>query len=386
MDIYDKMVSLYYRWHRLEEEGKTSIIDFDLIRQGDRFPGMFTSRREVRETLNRIIEEYEAYEHQDTFIKEKLKGALNYLDALMGKQIPFAEYVQNTMGVKPVPIPRNRLEEEQEKAGRSMAELGYEYSKQGFEALEKETCFRDKDEIISSFNALEKKLVPMILDWLGLDVTPSYKIEFFREEAFWMNWILTDSKGDILLRFNIHPVQMKKWRKGSTEFFVFHEICCHALQSLSWRRRIENHHMPPFAGLTSLFTPEQFVSEGIAQTLYYFFPGDPFSMHGRLFLHVNNLRHMVSSNAHIMINEGEDPEDVYKYMEKYLPNLDKDFILKDLGRRASEPLSRTYQYIYGIGSYYHQELAKRLDKESRRNYVLDIFTTIRTPKNIMEEI
>ncbi|NNG01468.1 MAG: hypothetical protein HKM93_18925 [Desulfobacteraceae bacterium] len=385
MKIMDQILSVYYAWHRFEAGNQVDIIDFDLLGIGESFKKTYRNRDEVKQDVIALMETYDRQTDKNAFVAEKLNAAFHFLCALMGENLQFHDYVAATMGVQPAPIPEKRLRAEKAKAKDGMDRLGYGFSADEFKRLERETIYTEKTEIIDSFRAAEEKAVPLVLGWLGLDIDPDYSIGFDKTDAFWMNFINTDEHGNIRLRFNLHDSVRKKWRKGAPEFYALHEICCHALQSLNWKKRLRQGNIDRISGLTSVFTPEQFISEGIAQTLYYFLPENPLSDHGELYLHANNLYHMLLNNAHIMVNGNQSFEDAFEYISNYLPNLDADFMKKDLHNRANDPLLRTYQYIYGIASYYHQEIAAGLDDKGKRDYVVDIFHNVYSPGEIFSK-
>lgn len=377
------LLSFFYKWHRFEKQNHIDIIDFDLIQEGNKYLGQFKDRKEVLGELETLIKKYSVLPHKNQFILDKLKASLYYLKALMGVKFPFDSYVSNTMGLKPKMIEEKVLKEVLKLKINAYKKVGYEYTKDDLKRFNKENELT-KSEIESSFKSFRDTLVPQVLDWLGLKIDLMYKIKFVDKDVYWMNWISTDDNGEILLQYNLN--KRHKWVKGSTEFLVFHEICAHAIQTLSWKQQIKIGKLHPFIGLTTVFSPEQFLLEGIAESLFYFYPSNPFSDYGAISLYADHLYWLVMNNAHIMVNSGVDQKEILEFIESYLPNSNKSGILKNLEERKNHPLFRTYQYIYGISLYYHMKIARRLSPKKRREYVTDIYHNAYTPSSILKRL
>lgn len=376
-----RLLSFFYKWHRYEKQNKVDIIDFDLIQQGENNHGAFNDREEVEKELLSLINEYHAVSDENDFLSAKLTACKYYLSALKGKKIAFNEYVSKTMGVIPKLLSKKVLEDQLKITSDAYNKIGYSYDKSGLRKYEKENQL-SKEQIESTFKKFRDAILPEMIKWLDLQITLKYHIKFVDIDIYWMNWISTDENGQILLQYNLN--KRHKWYKGSTEYLVFHEICAHALQTLSWKKQISDKKLHPFVGLTTVFSPEQFLVEGIAESLFYFYPSNPFSDYGLVSLYTDHLYWLVMNNAHIMVNSGIAKNKIILFVKKYLPTRNGSEISKDLEERVNHPLFRTYQYIYGIALYYHKQIANRLTMEQRRKYVLDIYQNIYTPKMILD--
>ena len=351
-----KLLKFFYKWHRFEKQNNIDIIDFDLVQQGKNIPDAFNSRDDVEKELLQLIDEYNAIPNKNEFISSKLIACKYYLSALQGKKFPFGEYVSNTMGIVPKIISIKVLENQLKTTADTYKTIGYSYEKAGLEKYEHENQLTQK-EIELTFKKFRDDILPKVIKWLRLQVELKYKIKFVDIDTYWMNWISTDENGEILLQYNLN--NRHKWLKGSTEYLVFHEICAHTPQTLSWKNQIINGGLNPFVGLTTVFSPEQFFLEGIAESLYYFYPSNPFSDYGLASLHTDHLYWLVMNNAHIMVNSGESINKIVQFIKKYLPTRKEEEIVKNLKERVNDPLFRTYQYIYGIALYYHKLIADK---------------------------
>lgn len=377
-----KLLNFFYKWSRFEKQNNVDIIDFDLIQQGENSPGAFNNREEAEKELLRLINDYNTTSNKNEFISAKLNACKYYLSALQGKKFPFNEYVSNTMGIMPKVLPTKVLDDQLKTTADAYKKIGYSYEKSSLKKYEKENQLSQK-QIEPTFKKFRDEILPEVIKWLGLQVELKYHIKFVDIDTYWMNWISTDENGEILLQYNLNS--RHKWFKGSTEYLVFHEICAHALQTLSWKNQIIRGKLNPFVGLTTVFSPEQFFLEGIAESLFYFYPSNPFSDFGLVSLHTDHLYWFVMNNAHIMVNSGHSANKIIQFVKKYLPTRSEKEIAKNLKERVNDPLFRTYQYIYGIALYCHKQIASRLTKKQRREYVLDIYQNIYNPETILDK-
>lgn len=142
--------------------------------------------------------------------------------------------------------------------------------------------------------------------------------------------------------------------------------------------------MSPIAGISTVFNPETFVSEGIGDMLRWFYPQELFSPYGRLAAQTVHLYWITWNNAHIMINENKPIEEVLAYLDAYMPGYETEQTRRENLIKAKEnPVHRQYLYVYGISSYYHLKLAQKLTDEEKRQYVLSIYKDIPVPQKIL---
>lgn len=375
------ILDFYYRWHRFEQHNNISIIDFDLLQRGEEFPGTFTSREEAFEVLDHILSSMSS-DNAGDFLLQKLTASRYFLRALQGEHIPFSEYVRNTMGVLPIYLPEAVLQDQLHKTEESYSNVNYEYTAESLKRFNEDQRLSQED-IEKQFVSFRDDIVPKVISWLNLHITLDYRISFIDKDEYWMNWISTDQQGKIHLQYNLN--KRHDWTRGSTEFLVFHEICSHAIQVALWKKRIEEGNLPPEVGLTTCFTPEQFTMEGLAESLCYFYPENPFSPFGLVSLNQDHLNWFVWNNAHIMANESQPEKNIIEFVQSYLPLQSEDFIKKSIKEKTENPLGRTYQYIYGIALYYHKRIAEKLSIEERRRFVIDSFVNVNTPQAILKK-
>ena len=381
--VDEKIIDFYYKWDRFEKKNVVDIIDFNLIQEQDNFPGIFSSREEIKEKLLSLIDEYSKMSDKNAFISAKLNASLYFLRALMNEQIPFDEYIQNTVGVSPLYIPDEEIQKQLEVTKSLYKELGYEYTREDLDRFTHDNKL-SKDEIEKSFVDAKNTFVPKVLDWLGLDLELTYDTQFVDVHDYWMNWTSTDDKGNLLLQFNLN--ERNTWKRGLPEHLALHEICCHAIQASSWKKEIEAGKLSPAAGLTTVFTPEMFLFEGIGDTLSWFYPENLFSTYGKLATNAIHLYWVTWNNAHSMINEGKPMEEVLAYLDTYMPGYEtRQTREENLVKAKENPLHRQYLYVYGISSYYHLKLAEKLTDEEKKDYVVSIYESPITPTELLQK-
>jgi len=373
----DELLQIFYDWDRIE---KGKIIDFDLIGRKKDFPQKYSTRQEVRKVLQQSIKLFEGDSSEERFIRAKIGASIAYLDALEGKNIPFRRYIETTMGITPRIFPTRYIDAWQAKVHAAYRSLGYEYTKKGLEVFIRENTL-GKDIIRSSFIKFRDTWLSTFLEWQGIRANIDYEIKFVDEDVYWMNWISTNVDGKIVLRYNIH--KRHTWLRGVTEYLVLHEICGHLVQMISWKEKIRRGEMNPFVGLTSTFTQEQFLGEGIAQTISDFIPYQPLSEYGKRALLADQFYWMVMNNLHVMANAGTSKNEMFLFVNKYLPRYSMDKLVRDVKEKTKDPLMRTYQYIYGISLYYFSSFASTMNSMEKRKFVKSIYSQVTPPRDLI---
>jgi hypothetical protein len=105
----EKIVAVYRGWEAFERANMgPQIIDFDLSSIDD--VASFSSRREVLLVLEELCGQLDDNSHEGEFLRDKLRGSISYLRALMGQQIPFNEYLRHTLGIAPERFPDQEVD------------------------------------------------------------------------------------------------------------------------------------------------------------------------------------------------------------------------------------------------------------------------------------
>lgn len=381
MDIKltNKLLQVYFDWGRIEEN---EIIDFNLIGQKNKFPQVYKSRQELYQAFREVKQDFIAKTTEDRYLLSKINGSLAYLDALDNNPPPFSQYIEQTMGVTPILFSDKYIDNLLTETKNAYQKLGVKYTRKDLKKFAREQRLT-KEEIVKSFNSFRDKWLPKFLDWLGIEVLLDYDMEFVEQDVYWMNWIKTQGNGKILLQFNVHKGQ--PWTRGWTEYLMLHELCGHMVQMLCWKKEIIQDRMNPVVGLTTTFTPDQFIMEGIGEALLYFLPFNPLSEHGRITFAADHLYWAVMNNLHIMANQEKSEEEIYKFTSHYLPKSTRKDIKKDIKEKTLDPLARTYQYSYGIGRYYFKQLSEKLSASEKKKFIQQMYTEAIAPRDIIQE-
>ncbi len=360
------LVDLYRAWDVIERlNHKNSIIDFDLAP-----PRCFPPVHDRDEVLAKLNMASQALEGNTTSLaaltRARLKSSATYLRVLCGESIPFRSFVKLTLGVEP----RMFADEEIFKQRATVtAQLWRQYeirfSYEEISRFQAKFTIYNKKQLPEQFEYFRSKWVPVLLDRVPVPLDMyRVKVRFASEDAYWKNWISGNlHEHEILLRINIHPRQ--SWYQGFPEMLVIHEYCAHAVQMINWHGRIEREELPEFLGILTVHFPDQFLLEGLAESLAFVLPDhrnleEP-SLVSRE-LHRYYL--LVMNNVHILANE-RGLQTAFDYAVRHLPFTSREVLSREIQDRTRNPLFRGYQYSYGIGKESFLTALSRFGPERR---------------------
>jgi len=113
--------------------------------------------------------------------------------------------------------------------------------------------------------------------------------------------------------------------------------------------------------------PEQFQSEGLAQSLTYFLDTpasrDPFLAANR---ELKTYKRMLENNLHIMINSGQSIEDCVAYGAEHMPFQTRNEIAHSLASKSNKPQFRCYEDVYGPGAVFFKKMAQQADPRQKQ--------------------
>lgn len=347
-EIDRRLVALYRAWDILERRlYDNTIIDFDLA--PSRHPLPLTGRKEVLQQLRSLADELRGDKSAVVdLIQARITASTTYLRALLGETVDFRPYIEQTLGISPRFFSEREIEMRKcEVRGLLHDDYGLQYWKRGLGKFQNKFLLSNTT-LPGQFELYRKKWIPKLLDHISVPVKNYIvRVEFAEEDAYWKNWISGNlANHEILLRINIHPRHI--WYQGFAEPLVIHEYCGHAIQVINWHRRIESRELPQFLGILTVHFPDQFLLEGLAESLVYFLPErqelEQASLVARE-IHRHYL--MVMNNMHIIANE-QGNEEAFQYAESRLPFTAPDTLKREIRDRTKNSLFRCYQYVYGI--------------------------------------
>ena len=354
-DVDRSLVAFYRAWDHLErDQFQNTIIDFDLAPHGD--VSVLGNRQAVADELVRLRATVgqlrgSAADH----VVSRLRASAAYLDALRGfSAVPLRQYVLQTMGIEPALVPDDRLRGAEARLRVSLkndtkVRGGIPFSRKGWELFRSELQTNAGDNLRRQFEFFCDKWLPRLCRAIATRIEPSViAVEFAQEDAYWKNWISGDvANGQpITLRINIH--ERHAWYQGVVENLVLHEYCGHAVQMALWREAVMNREIADFFGVVTVHFPDQFLLEGLAESMVYILPTERFDLESRskVMRELQSYNLMVLNNVHIIANDS-GLEAGRRYARQRLPFTSEDTIERELRDRTTHPLFRAYQYVYG---------------------------------------
>lgn len=350
-----ELIALYRGWQVLESElGGVDIIDFDLTATTDRW--LFNSRYEVLLALESAARSLVVRDHSSQFSDDRLQASIYYLNACLGEQIPFFEYVENTMGARPEKFSEVLLLESYDRCDALLQEIGLKFCPNYHAEYEAQCLIQDKTQVKTQIQQQLKKWLHRLGCYIPLPELKSVSVGFAEVDAYWSNWVSGSVCDGFNLRVNLHP--RIKYLKGTPSLLAAHEYCGHLMQVQQWAMNLADRSIAPSYGFTTVHSPEAFVMEGLADVLIYILAEETeLNFDEQLARQLTWHSRLVSNNVHYLINTGHAFRDVFAYCRKYLPFADDRTIESSIRDRSCNPLGRTYQYVYGIAlDYFRRQL------------------------------
>lgn len=400
--LASKLRGFYRQWNLLEKNGTGPIIDFDLAPYSPEYEAgkkilqgkpLKAERALVISTLEEYLEEtaqtpFSSGRQQKDYLLAKLRASHAYARRVNGEAFDPFEYIYQVDGVRPIKIPEGVIDQQKQKVSDSLKEAGCQkYNATNLQEFFESWIITDPNAIATEIDRFGNDTLATLGNILGEKIRDkvSYKTEVVKENIYWVNW--TD--GDIrlfVLKINTHPRHRLRWIRGKPSIMGEHEIGVHFGEMTFRSERIAQKKLLPIFGITTVFEPEQFVSEGIAQALPFFLQDElRLSKESILVLELDYLRQLVYNNVHVIINSpdfSQTPEkiaEIKDYIWPFLPTEAEDAILREIEDRTTNPKLQAYQYVYGYSFYLHRLYAQGLSYYGKREFLKAIFESPMTP-------
>ncbi len=336
----DQYVDILVAWHHLEQElDAPGIIDFNLLNATES-NRTYEHRLQVLNDFQRLLPHFE-----DEQISKKITAHIYYLRALMGQQIPFSEYIENTQHILVKMFEDEYLDKVRDDLTSSLETLGVQYNQTLVQQLEALDEFIPQDKIKAFFLDQFAEHKVHLEKALDREVDYNLNLEIVNVPEYWSNWV-DGSGNNFRLRINYHAGEYTKTR---ALILVYHELLAHCAQMAIWKEQIDGGEMSKVWGLTTVHGPEQFLFEGLAQTLPLYLPNEVTEqplLRAQMLL--NRYELLVWNNLHIMINSGKAIEKCLEYGVRMLPWTAPKRIIAGLKSRSNHVLFRSYLYVYPI--------------------------------------
>jgi hypothetical protein len=361
--LHCDQLALYRGWHALERRlGGVEIVDFDLSAGTDAVE--FASRSQVLLALESCARSLTGADLVSEFNRDRVRASIYYLNACLGEQIPFTEYVRSTMGVTPQKFSEVQLLDSFDRVDALLEEIGLKFSANHKAEYAAQCLIQDKTTVKDQIN----DQLAQWLDRLGKFITvPSLNhvaVSFAEVDAYWSNWVSGSVREGFALQVNLHP--RVTYLKGTPALLAAHEYCGHLIQVQQWALNVASGAIDPSYGFTTVHSPEAFMMEGLADVLVYILADESaLDFDQRLARELTWHSRLVGNNVHYLINTGHHFSDVFQYYRRYCPFLDDRTIESSILDRSQNPLGRTYQYVYGIALDYFRQLleGKAIDRQ-----------------------
>jgi hypothetical protein len=362
---HSTIMALYRGWHVLERQlGGADIIDFDLT--AATVPPMeFTARYQVLLALEDCARSLTGDDTVSQFNRDRLQASICYLNACLGEHVPFEEYVLKTMGVSPRRFSEVELLDSFDRVDTILQEIGLKFCPQYKSQYEQQCLIQDKTTVQALTQTQLAKWSDRLNHYMTIPSLDHIAVSFAPVDADWSNWVSGSVADGFELRVNLHP--RVKYLKGMPSLLASHEYCGHLMQVQQWGLNVANGTIDPRYGFTTVHSPEAFMMEGLADVLVYILADEAdLDFDERLARELTWHSRLVSNNVHYLINTGHHFRDVFHYYRRYSPFLDDLTIESRIRDRSNDPLSRTYQYVYGIALDYFRRLfaEKSVDQTS----------------------
>lgn len=365
------VIALYRGWHSLEQQlGGVDVVDFDLTPTTEAME--FSSRSAVLRELERQRRGVVGDDLASQFTRDRLNASIYYLNACLGEQIPFEEYVLQTIGVRPQKFSEVQLVDAYDRVDALLQEMGLKFAPEYKPQYQAQCLIQDKTTVKEKINQQLGKWLTRLGQYIAVPLIDRVTVEFAEVDAYWSNWVSGSVAAGFQLRVNFHP--RTSYLKGAPSLLAAHEYCGHLVQAQQWAIGVADGSLDTGYGFTTVHSPEAFMMEGLADVLVYVLVDElELSFEERLSIQLTWHSRLVSNNIHYLINTGHSFREVFAYYRKYSPFMDDIQIESSIRDRSLQPLGRTYQYVYGIALDYFRRLFHGCDDDRKREWLMQLY-------------
>jgi hypothetical protein len=359
---HERLIEALIAWDKLERENHSNaILDFNLLDGSDIAEKSYRNRLEVLQDL-----ELMASSITDDKVEKRVTAHITYLRALMGQQFDFETYIRKTQRLPLVFYEDDYIHLHAEKTRKTIEALNGPFDSSVFDHLNKLESTLPSGDVEDYFQESFRRHKSFLWQQVQSEVDFPVKIETVDVDAYWWCWVDTWQQ-QFRLRIN---TKHGNYTPTKALLMVYHELLAHCCQMAIWKEQIAQGKMDRIWGLTTVHSPEQFLFEGIAQTLPLFIPIEQTQnpiLQARLRL--SHFGSLINNNLHVMINEGKSVEECLDYARQLAPWMKPEDIAEDLASRSNNILFRSYQYVYPGSFDFFLTLADTLSTERKKEFL-----------------
>jgi len=377
------MVAVYRGWHELESRrGGPPIIDFDLAPTAIP-PIAFESRIGVLDALEDLAG---GLPGAHAFLVDRVKASLTTVRALIGQQIPFHGFILDTLRIEAAPIPNHEVGRARSGVRRILERNGLDLDRKSRSAAARRfTINLAREELRAWLSKAAETDAGRAMQLLAPDSDLKFTCEFSESPAYWIGWATARAGECTRVRYNLTP--RNPYLRGDAFMLAHHEVAGHALQMECWRQRIAAGELHPAYGLTVVHSFEQFLYEGVAQTLTDLVFSDDELDDDRLWARdYARYRSYIYHRAHLDLNMGVDIRAVFQYLDSSLPFEDWAGMETELRSRCLDPILRAYQFVYAASDYAFLSALRTHGKKAFLSFIRDLYAGPRTMGDILRAL
>src|SRR5256885_116674 len=330
--LRDEVETTIRGWDAYERaRGTTPVIDYDLHPRADPVPAA-----ESRYTVLQRLADLRATAPPGPPLA-RLTADVAYLEALLGVPAAVRDYVRRTQGFDPAGWPDGYVTFRGDQARQALADFGIRWdadTRARLEALESPLETVDAPDAIRRAAA---DLEPLVRSLAGTDAPFRLSIETTDVDAYWGYW-LDGAGADARLRLNLRRA---RFTAVLARQFALHEVLGHALQYASISATCAD---APWVRLMSVHTPEQVLSEGLAQALPLFVTPDDAHLTARVRL--AHSTQLAPPELYLAVNSGASVHDCVAHAHARVPYWPDELIGDALTDPRTNPPPRSSLWAY----------------------------------------
>lgn len=357
---------------------------------GKRFKDNFVlSNRIIKyNNLEEALSDFTNYEKilldrkdNNEYILKKVTATKYYIMSLLNYNIPYEEYMENTIGVTVKTTSQNIIDDIVKDVKTKLEQLKIIYTKK--EIYEKFYSFSMNKEDLKEYLTKELKRQKSIVEsYLELEFNDECIIEFVDEEVPY-GYYLNIGEDKYILNVNIN-MDNSRFNKASLIYAIAHEIYGHAMQLSYWNKFIKEGIINEICGCEEDYGPEIIQLEGVGESIVYFVFKDEIDLEMEVELLLDKLHHLVQNNSYIMFNSGYPLEEcVNYYCDNYILG-DREFVKKRILLSKEDSFYRANLYSYGSSLITFINISEELNLNKGKEFFRQMYLQPMTYKEILK--